>query len=165
VGDEYRVFHLPLPDGGSLRFSTPICFEDVFPGLCRRFILKGAELLINMSNDSWSKTHSALTQHIAAAKFRAIENRRILVRATNAGVTSVIDPWGRVLAAVPTFRPDYLLARVPVYRQSDYAPYTIYGDWFAYVLALAVIYLLVGNAFGFSFSVLATRLWTRIRHR
>jgi apolipoprotein N-acyltransferase len=165
LGDEYRVFHLPLPDGGSLRFSTPICFEDVFPGLCRRFFLKGAEVLINMSNDSWSKTHSALTQHIAAAKFRAIENRRTLVRATNAGVTSVIDPWGRVLAAVPTFRPDYLLARVPVYRQADYTPYTIYGDWFAYVLALAVVYLLVGNAFGFSFSVLVTRLWTRIRHR
>jgi len=153
MGDEFKVFTLPLPDGGTLRFGTPICFEDVFPDLCRRFFLDGAgghpaELLINMSNDSWSKTTSALTQHLAAARFRAVENRRTLVRATNAGITSVIDAYGAVIASTPVFKPNYLLTRVPVYAPRAYTPYTLFGDYVAYALALIILAVLAEYALG-----------------
>jgi apolipoprotein N-acyltransferase len=153
MGDEFTVFTLPLPDGGTLRFGTPICFEDVFPDLCRRFFLDGAgghpaELLINMSNDSWSKTTSALTQHLAAARFRAVENRRTLVRATNAGITSVIDAYGAVIASIPVFEPNYLLTRVPVYAPRAYTPYTLFGDYVAYALALIILAVLAEYALG-----------------
>jgi len=150
LGSEYTVFKLPLQDGGIVSFGTPICFEDVFPDLCRHFFLNGADVIINMSNDSWSKTKSALTQHIAAAKFRAIENRRTLIRATNAGLTCVVGVKGEILSAIPIFEQNYLLTSVPVYKESGYTTYTLLGDYFAYCLALIILFILIENALQFS---------------
>jgi apolipoprotein N-acyltransferase len=150
LGSEYTVYDLPLDRVSQIRFGTPICFEDVFPDLCRNFFLKGADVIINMSNDSWSKTNSALTQHIAAAKFRAVENRRTLIRATNAGLTCVVGAKGEILASIPIFRQDYLLTEVPVYKENDYTPYTLLGDYFAFALALILLFILVENSFRFS---------------
>ena len=96
-GTEDTLFRVPLRDDGMVIFGTPICFEDAFPNLCRRFIFRGADLLINLTNVAWSRRRSAEIQMHVAALFRSIENRRILVRATNAGVTSVIGPKGEIL--------------------------------------------------------------------
>ena len=89
MGSDITVFSLPLRSPGSgvrsIEFSTPICFEDAFADLCRQYFLKGADLLINLTNDSWSTKKSAQIQHWAIARFRAIENRRTLVRSTNSG--------------------------------------------------------------------------------
>ena len=79
-------------EAGGVRFSTPICFEDTFPGLCREFIRRGAQVLVNMTNDSWSKSVACEMQHMSIALFRAVENRRTLVRATNGGITCVDRP-------------------------------------------------------------------------
>ncbi|MBN1799238.1 MAG: apolipoprotein N-acyltransferase [Spirochaetales bacterium] len=150
LGSKYTVFEPPLQDGGTISFGTPICFEDVFPDLCRHFFLNGAEVLINMSNDSWSKTNSALTQHIAAARFRAIENRRTLIRATNAGLTCVVGVKGEILSSIPIFEQNYLLTSVPVYKESGFTTYTLLGDYFAFCLALIILFILIENALQFS---------------
>ena len=129
-GAEATIFSLPLRSGGLLRFATPICFEDAFPDLNRRYVRAGADMLINLTNDAWSQTVSAETQHFVAAKLRAVENRRVLIRATNGGVTGAIDPWGRVIGDVaPLFTATSLRLQVPVYRPRTDTPYTRFGDY------------------------------------
>jgi apolipoprotein N-acyltransferase len=129
-GTEYTVF-----EAGGVRFSTPICFEDTFPGLCREFIRRGADVLVNMTNDSWSKSVACEMQHMSIALFRAVENRRTLVRATNGGITCVIDPNGRIVARLPPFTEGHLIVEAPVYTEGR-TLYSRWGDWFAFACLL-----------------------------
>lgn len=77
-------------------FSVLICFEDVFPYLARRDVLRGARLLINQTNDSWFDGSAASRQHMANAVLRTVENRVPLVRSANTGVTCFADRFGRL---------------------------------------------------------------------
>ncbi|MCF6334179.1 MAG: apolipoprotein N-acyltransferase [Spirochaetales bacterium] len=126
-GTEFTVF-----ETGGIKFSTPICFEDVFGYLSRKFVNSGAEVIVNLTNDSWSGSLSSQMQHLGISIFRAIENRRSLVRSTNSGMTAIIDPDGRVLSLLEPFTSDYLVGNVPVYTERS-TVYTAYGDWFAYL--------------------------------
>jgi apolipoprotein N-acyltransferase len=141
-GNRYTIFRVPLSRGGDMAFGAPICFEDAFSNLCRRFILQGADLWMNLTNDYWSKTKSSEYQHFQVARFRTVENRRVLVRSTNGGVTAVVDPKGRVIAMLPMFERATLEVSVPV-SDGALTPYTILGDWFPWVLAGALLLLLV----------------------
>ncbi|MBN2553036.1 MAG: apolipoprotein N-acyltransferase [Spirochaetales bacterium] len=138
-GTEYTVF-----DSGGVRFSTPICFEDTFPYLNREFIRRGAEVLVNMTNDSWSTAVACEMQHMSIALFRALENRRTLLRSTNGGITCVIDPNGRITAMLPPFVEDYLIAEAPVYTEEG-TLYTRWGDWFALLVVILAVSGLVGG--------------------
>lgn len=131
MGTRISLFTLPLQTGGKVQFATPICFEDAFSNLCRQYILQGAELFINLTNDSWSQRESAQVQHWAIARFRAIENRRTLVRSTNSGVSCVIDPTGRNILELPQFTGTAAFTSIPVYASSSLTFYTRYGDLFA----------------------------------
>ncbi|MBN2050965.1 MAG: apolipoprotein N-acyltransferase [Spirochaetales bacterium] len=143
LGTEYSIFRLTNASGQEVSFGVPICFEDAFPYLCRGFILQGADLLVNITNDSWSRTVSAETQHYAASMLRAVESRRVLVRSTNAGVTTVVDPFGRRLKTLPFFQEGYLAAEIPVYRDARATVYLLYGDWFAWALILVTVGFLI----------------------
>jgi apolipoprotein N-acyltransferase len=83
------------------RIGISICYEEVFPQLVRRVTPSGPSVMINISDDGWYGDSSARYQSQEMARIRAIENRRYLLRATNDGITSVIDPYGRVLQSVP----------------------------------------------------------------
>jgi apolipoprotein N-acyltransferase len=138
-GEEYTVF-----DAAGVRISTPICFEDTFPYLGREFVRRGAQVLVNMTNDSWSKAVACEMQHMSIALFRTVENKRSLVRSTNGGITCVIDPNGRIRALLEPFTEGYLIAEVPVFDDVQ-TLYTRWGDWFAVlVLVLAGAGLLWG---------------------
>jgi apolipoprotein N-acyltransferase len=139
AGEEYTVF-----EAAGVRFSTPICFEDTFGYLSRRFVREGAEVIVNLTNDSWSYSVPAAMQHMAMAVFRAVENRRSVVRSTNGGMTTVIDPNGRITAMLPAFTEGYLLEDVPVYTDRR-TLYTAAGDWLAWVFVLAAAGLLAGG--------------------
>ena len=138
-GTEYTVF-----DADGIKFSSLICFEDVFGYLSRGFVRKGAQVLVNMTNDSWSGAVSAEMQHLQIAVFRAVENRRSLVRSTNSGMTAIIDPDGRILKQLKPFTEGYLVGDVPVY-DSETTLYTRFGNWVAF-LAMGLSFLLL--AFG-----------------
>jgi apolipoprotein N-acyltransferase len=129
-GTEATVF-----EAGGVRFSTPICFEDTFGYLGRRFVGQGAEVLVNVTNDSWSKSVAAEMQHMSCAVLRAVENRRSVVRATNGGITCVIDPNGRIVSRIEPFIKGYLVDMVPVYTRSD-TLYTRWGDWFGVLMLI-----------------------------
>lgn len=136
IGSRYTLFSVPVDKKQELTFGTPICFEDAFAYLCRNFILKGAEILVNLTNNSWSRTDSAQIQHFVAARFRSIENKRVLLRSTNSGFTSVVDPWGRIINSIPMFEEGYIAAEVPVYRESTFTIYTLLGDYFPLMLLI-----------------------------
>ncbi len=132
-GAERTVFSFP-----GFRFATPICFEDIFPDDIRRFVLAGADVIVNLSNDYWSLTPVEAQQHFAAAVFRSVENRRPLLCATASGVTAQLDASGRIMAKLPQYVEDYLIADVRI----DSGPPTLYsraGDWFPAACALAAL--------------------------
>ena len=139
-GTEYTVFHLDTPP---LRFAPLICFEDTDGDHTRHFVNRGAEgaqLLVNITNDSWFGRSPGAEQHLANAFFRAIENRRPLVRAANTGVTCIIDAEGRDThdlrnADGTPFLEGILFGTVFVPRNPVCTFYTRYGDWVAYAAA------------------------------
>lgn len=139
-GEEYTVFEL---DG--VRFSTPICFEDTFGYISREFVQRGAQVLVNLTNDLWSKSVAASMQHMQMAVFRATETRRSMVRSTNGGMTTIIDPNGKILEVYPPFVEGYLIGDVPVYTEGT-TPYVRWGDWFAWVMVVAAVGGLLASA-------------------
>lgn len=120
-----------------VRFSTPICFEDVFGYLVARFVKNGADVIVNMTNDSWSGAVSAEVQHLALAVFRSIENRKSTIRGTNSGITALITPTGKVVDPMEPFTRGYKIYNVPVYTGQKHTLYTRFED----ILAIATIYL------------------------
>ena len=135
-GTEYTVFDLKKWNGPKV--SPLICFEDTFGYLARNFVGEGAEVLVNITNDSWSPQAACAIQHQNMAIFRSVENRRSMVRATNAGLTCVIDPNGNVLEKLDPFTKGYLQAEVPVYAERT-TLYNRWGDWFEKVLILLAV--------------------------
>lgn len=83
------------------RLNAIICFEAIFPQLSRVFALRGSGLFVNLTNDGWYGDSAAPYQHLQMARWRAIENRRFLLRATNSGITAVVEPTGRIQSATP----------------------------------------------------------------
>jgi apolipoprotein N-acyltransferase len=127
-----------------LRFGTPICYEDSFGYLCREFARLDADVLINLTNNSWSQTRSAQIQHFVSARYRAVENRMALVRSTNSGYTAIVDATGAVIADVPMFEQAYLNVDVPIYENAGKTVYTQLGDFFARGCILISVIVLVG---------------------
>ena len=120
-----------------------ICYEAIFPSLVRRFAAGGAELLVNVTNDAWYGTTSAPHQHLAMAAFRAIENRRYLVRAANTGITAVVDPRGRVLEPTRLFDTTVLVREVPFVAETTF--YTRHGNVFAQACAAMALALVAAT--------------------
>jgi apolipoprotein N-acyltransferase len=129
-GDEVVV-----TQAGEHKIGTFICYESVFARGVRRFVAQGAELLVNLSNDSWYGNTSARHQHLLIARMRALENSRWLLRATNDGITSVIDPGGRVVASLPSFQQGVLSARFDYRSQKTW--FTRFGEWFWWLSLVA----------------------------
>ncbi len=133
------------PERTKVRISTPICFEDAFPDICGPFHALGAELFLNITDDSWSKTYSAEYQHFVVAAFRAIEYRTTLVRSTNSGFTAVVDPCGRILESIPLFEKAYLCARIPIYRWQE-TVYSRHANWFVHLILIFMAFVCARTA-------------------
>jgi apolipoprotein N-acyltransferase len=126
-----------------------ICFEDTLGELTRQFVLRGADLLANVTNDGWFLETAASQQHLDNAVFRCVENRRPLVRAANTGVTCFVNESGRITQVLlgsggSTFTEGVLTGVVQVPTTSQTTFYTRRGDLFAELCAgVAVIFLLI----------------------
>src|SRR5205814_5814407 len=118
------------------RLGAFVCFEAMYPELVRRFALAGADVLANLSNDAWFGAEAPARHHLDIASFRAIENRRYLVRAASTGFSAVIDPWGRLTEISRFGTPEVLTA--PVRCCTGSTPYQRWGDAAAW-LALGVV--------------------------
>ncbi|MCP5065865.1 MAG: apolipoprotein N-acyltransferase [bacterium] len=97
---------------GPGRFSTPICFETVYPGVIRGFFQQGAGYLVNLTNDVWFGSRDAMEMQFRHAIFRAVEHRSWVVRVANTGISGFIDPAGRVVASLDSFEEGTLAGSV-----------------------------------------------------
>lgn len=127
----------------SLTKVTPlVCYEDIVPRLARTAVLDGSQILANLTNDAWFGNTVAPYQHHLIASFRAIENRRFLIRSTNTGLTAVVDPLGRTIGELPPFSEGILQTVV-----NKLEVRTLYTQWFgellwqilSYFVALAAV--------------------------
>jgi apolipoprotein N-acyltransferase len=145
-GEQYTIF-----SDSDIRFSVLICFEDVFGNLARQFVRRGSQVLINVTNDAWTGSEKAEIQHFSLSVFRAIENRRSLVRAANGGVTVCVNPYGRTTAQLDLFTSDMLVCDVDIVQSSEMTFYTRYGELLPLILVpltlLAGLILLVRMLF------------------
>jgi apolipoprotein N-acyltransferase len=137
-GSETEPLPLPLRDGQTVMIGTPICFEDAFGWVTREMVRNGATLLVNLTNNSWSRQNSAQTQHFVAARLRTIETRTTLVRGTNSGLSSVVDARGRTIETLPMFVGTARRVAVPLY-EPRWTLYRAWGDWLGILAAVAAI--------------------------
>ena len=131
---------------GGYKFGVYICYEAIYPNEVRDFAAKGANLLINISNDGWFGKSAAAEQHLRMARVRAVENRRWVLRVTNSGLTAAIDPYGRMYQSMPW---DVRGAvDLPYDFRTDTSLYTRLGDWFAWMCVLVSVILLLNSLRG-----------------
>ncbi len=123
----------PVPLLGE-RIAVTICYEDVF-GAEQLHSFPEATLLVNVSNDAWFGDSLAAHQHLQIARMRAAEVRRWQLRATNTGITAIIDPFGEVTAQLPQFEPGVL--RGTATGRTGSTPYILWGNWAVVLLAAA----------------------------
>jgi apolipoprotein N-acyltransferase len=121
---------------GAARVGPLICYEIIYAELARELVASGANLLVNVSNDSWFDAGAGPAQHAELARFRAIENRVSLLRVTNSGVSGAFDPAGREIARLPSGVAVAQAVDVPLVAGGSL--YTRYGDWFAW-LCIAIV--------------------------
>ncbi|MBV8830119.1 MAG: apolipoprotein N-acyltransferase [Acidobacteriaceae bacterium] len=126
-----------MPAAGH-RLGVFICYESAFPDLVRQFTKRGADVLINLSNDGYFGHSEARQQHLLIARMRAVENRRFLVRVTNDGISAVIGPSGQLLRTLPLYQEVATPVRYGAIQGVTF--YAEHGDWFAWTcLVLGVV--------------------------
>ncbi|MDD5596259.1 MAG: apolipoprotein N-acyltransferase [Candidatus Omnitrophica bacterium] len=143
-GKNYTIFK------GKAGFAVLICFEDLFPELSREFVKRGANFLVNITNDAWYKQTSAPYQHFQASVFRAVENRVYLVRSANTGISGFILPSGKISSLVKNekgkniFVPGYDTQNILIGGR-NFTFYTRYGNIFIWVLLIFIFYSIIAG--------------------
>jgi apolipoprotein N-acyltransferase len=132
----------PLQADGA-KLGVFICYESVFPNDIRQFAANGAQVFINISNDGWYGDSGAYAQHLRQSRMRAVENERWLLLATNTGVTSSVDPYGRIVASLRRKIRSALIAPYALSNVTTF--YTRHGDWFAFLCAIISLGALVAR--------------------
>jgi len=143
-----------------LEFSVPICFEDTFGYITRRFARHGAKLFVNMSNDAWAKSVACQYQHLSMAVFRAVENRLPLVRATASGQTVFVDPNGKVTAMLEPFTEGFLAGSIPVLTKQRKTVYTLLGDYTGIAFTVCAVCLFITGIARFFYRRMLCRFHT-----
>jgi apolipoprotein N-acyltransferase len=145
------IFNFSIPQG---KFGVLICFEIIFPDLCRRFVKEGADFLVTITNDAWFGKTSAPDQHFAIATFRAVENRVFIARAANTGISGFIDPTGKMIRQGGIFTEEAIDGPIRLMKNRTF--YTLYGDVFAGICSVLFIILL-----GYSLIQTRKKKWQR----
>jgi apolipoprotein N-acyltransferase len=126
---------------GPMRLGMLICYESIFPQIAHDAVLRGANLLVNLTNDAWYGRSSAPHQSLAMAVFRAVENKRSLIRAANTGISGMVDPRGHVLTESALFAEAALMAQAPMLEITTV--FNRQGYRFGAACAMGLVVLLV----------------------
>ncbi|HTQ54280.1 MAG TPA: apolipoprotein N-acyltransferase [Bryobacteraceae bacterium] len=126
------------------KIAAFICYESVFPNFVRRFVVHGAEVLFNLSNDGYFGKSAARMQHLEIVRMRAAENRRWILRSTNDGITATIDPAGRLRGSLPGFV--RAASRTGFTYIQSQTFYTRFGDWFPILCGAVATVLLLATS-------------------
>ena len=135
-GEEYKIFNVK-----NTSFAAMVCFESTIPSLSREFVRRGAGILIFVVNDGWYEHPPEPQQHAKQAVFRAIENRRPIVRSTNTGISTIIEPSGNITNIIPLNEAGVIKSQIPPVNGLTF--YTKYGDIFAQLnIVISIIFIL-----------------------
>jgi apolipoprotein N-acyltransferase len=145
-GKDYALFNGPTG-----RIGVAICWESIFAEHVRQLVRRGAQLVINISNEAWFGKTAAPYQMLSMNVFRAVENNVFVVRCSNTGVSCFIDPNGRILKRVQDSNGEDLFVRgtatetVTLLNSSTF--YTRHGDVLPYVCIVFSVFLVTGSFF------------------
>ncbi|MCL1971555.1 MAG: apolipoprotein N-acyltransferase [Endomicrobia bacterium] len=127
---------------GDIYAGALICAENFFPTIVRRFVLAGAKVLTNNSNDAWFLDSSGPYKHFTANVFRAVESRRAVIAAANTGVSAIIDASGKIAVSTRVYERAIITG---TFYQNDYLTfYMLYGDVF---VMLCVLFIIISAGF------------------
>jgi apolipoprotein N-acyltransferase len=128
-----------------IKAAAVICYEVLEPHFLRQYARKGANLILNVTNDSWFGKLQEPEQHLALAQLRCVETRKAQVRSTNTGISAIVWPNGEITHRTSLHEPAVFAAKVPLMEMPP-TLYVRWGDWWAGVMALMVVTLRVWRA-------------------
>ncbi len=138
-GEAPNLLHLSKP---SARLGALVCFEDSLSEETRDLAKEGAQILVNLTNDAWFGLSAAAEQHLANARFRAVETRLPLVRCANTGMSCVVDSLGRLQQRLAPFSEGIDSVTVPFATHPRPTLYTRWGDRWLLLCAVGALGLL-----------------------
>jgi apolipoprotein N-acyltransferase len=122
----------------SWRLATPICYEAIRADFVRRMMAQAQpHLLVTLANDAWFGDSAEPWMHLSLARLRSVEHRRWLVRATNSGISAIVDPAGRLVARTGVLTRENL--RGAVRMRGGTTVYGRVGDWPGWVAAIVLV--------------------------
>ena len=139
-GTEYTIFKL-----NDTKFGVVVCWESTAPEIFRRFVKKGANFMINISNEAMFGDTAAPYHFASMVVFRAVENRIYIARSANTGISCFINPYGIITKHVGdnnnvTFVKGHLTSKISITGKKTF--YTMYGDIFIYTCIGIVMIML-----------------------
>lgn len=134
TSSQYNLFEV-----NGVKIAPQICYEDLFMRYSYAASQKNADVILNITNDAWYGHSSAQLQHLNIARFRALENRLPFIRATNDGISAVIDAKGKILRSLGFRKRNILLFDQPLKKAKSLAPKL--ENW-PYVLSFGFLFLL-----------------------
>jgi apolipoprotein N-acyltransferase len=144
VGNDTTVFKFYSARSDTVKFSTLICYESLFPEFVAEFVRRGAQFLVVITNDSWWGNTSGVYQHEQYDILRAVENRRWVVRCANGGISCFIDPYGKI-HEMSNFGVDVALVK-NIKPLSELTFYSSYKDLIGKTcVVMTVVLLFVGG--------------------
>jgi apolipoprotein N-acyltransferase len=141
-GKEATVWNI----GPGLKAAPFICYESNFPRFVLERFRRGANLIVNITNDGWFGKSTGAFHHAMMARMRAIENGAYLARAANSGISMFVDPLGRLLAHSHLYKREILVRELPFYSIKTF--YTKHGDWFVALCGIVIAGGVVAAVFG-----------------
>ncbi|HTP14160.1 MAG TPA: apolipoprotein N-acyltransferase, partial [Bacteroidota bacterium] len=140
LGRDTVLFSMQSRNGARENFAGMICYESVFPDFVRQFVLRGAQFLVILTNDSWWGNTSGAYQHMAFASLRAVENRRWVVQCANGGISGFVDPGGTIHQATTMYTSTTAWRDIEPRDGTTF--YDRHGDLFAQLcLTIAVMFV------------------------
>jgi len=131
----------PVIDTRLAKLGMAICFESVYPKMIRRLVKEKADLICVLTNDVGFSKDILVDLHARESVFRAVENRRYVVRAAQSGISMFIDPFGNVLSRSKEL--EQIILRGTVYPQTKTTFYSKFGDCFIYMCILACVFMIL----------------------
>ena len=151
-GEAARTLPYVAPDGRHIPVGAIICYEDILPQVLRKVGALHPLLLVNLTNDAWYGAGLEPMEHLALAVFGSVEQRTSMVRAVNSGISTFIDPNGRLVQKTEAIDPlvnprpaTSILVNVPL-LEAGHTVFARVGNLFAY-LCVAFTLILLASTF------------------
>jgi apolipoprotein N-acyltransferase len=125
-------------------FNVAICFESIFPDLIRKFVVKGSQFIVVITNDVWFGPKSSPIQHAMISAMRAIEFHKPVVRAANTGISMIIDQFGRVVSKTSTFKKTVLTGSIFPNEKNTF--FARFGNIFSFLCLIITLFAIIASA-------------------